>query len=173
MFPASLVEKASFLLDTCRGKGLWLATAESCTGGLVGALLTSVAGSSDVYERGFITYTNEAKHELLGVGQEPLRQFGAVSAVVAEQMARGALTHSRADCAVSITGIAGPGGGSPGKPVGLVWFGVAARYGSGHSTERRFGDVGRQEVRLAAVATAIDLLIEAAHSLPVNQVPRP
>jgi nicotinamide-nucleotide amidase len=168
MFPASLIDSASRLLGICRDKGLRLATAESCTGGLVGALLTSIPGSSAVYERGFITYTNEAKQELLGVDAAALRNFGAVSSIVAKQMAIGALDRSRADCAVSITGIAGPGGGSEEKPVGLVWFGIATRDGAASAVERRFGDLGRDRVRIASVATAIELLEQEATMPPAD-----
>ncbi len=119
--------KTEALLASCRRKGLLLATAESCTGGLVAALLTSIAGSSDVFERGFVTYSNRAKEELLGVDPGLLARFGAVSAEVARAMTEGALAHSAAQIALAVTGIAGPGGGSPEKPVGLVYFGVGQR----------------------------------------------
>src|SRR5262245_48999066 len=122
MFPPDLVAEAAALLDTCRRRGLMLASAESCTGGLVAALLTEIAGSSDVVERGFVTYSNAAKHELLGVPQAMLATHGAVSDPVARAMADGALANSKADAAVAITGVAGPGGGSLEKPVGLVHF---------------------------------------------------
>src|SRR5438045_9145571 len=118
----ALIVQARALLDLCRGKDLKIATAESCTGGLVAATLTEIAGSSDVVERGFVTYSNAAKTAMLGVRADVIARFGAVSRETAEAMAQGALAHSPANLAVSITGIAGPGGGSPGQPVGLVPF---------------------------------------------------
>ena len=162
LFAPPLLEAASALLDVCRARGLKIATAESCTGGLVAGLLTEIAGSSDVVERGFVTYSNDAKRELIGVSAETLAAHGAVSEETAREMAQGALRHSRADVAVSITGVAGPGGGSAAKPVGLVHF---ACYGPGErrvAVERRFGDLGRGAVRLEAVAQALALLAEAA-----------
>ena len=138
-----------------------LATAESCTGGLVAALLTDVPGSSAAFERGFVTYSNAAKAEMLGVDPALIAAEGAVSAAVARGMASGALAHSRADAAVSITGVAGPGGGTAAKPVGLVHFACARRGGSVVAVERRFGDIGRSAVRLASVAEALGLF-EAA-----------
>src|SRR5499427_4160717 len=120
---------AHALLDLCRAKRLMIATAESCTGGLVAAMLTEIPGSSDVLERGFVTYSNAAKTAMLGVPADVIARFGAVSRETAGAMAQGALTHSPADLAVSITGIAGPGGGSPDKPVGLVHFAAAAGGG--------------------------------------------
>ena len=163
MFPADLIAEAARLLDDLRVRGLKLATAESCTGGLVAALLTEIAGSSDVVERGFVTYSNAAKHELLGVPEAMLAAHGAVSEAVARAMAEGALAHSRADVAVSITGVAGPGGGSAEKPVGLVHFG-AARRGDRNVLHRecRFGDIGRGGVRLASLRVALQLISRAA-----------
>jgi len=161
MFEAELVARAAALLELYRGRGLMLATAESCTGGLVAALLTEVAGSSNVVERGFVTYSNEAKTELLGVPADLIGQHGAVSEVVARAMAEGALVHSRADRTVAVTGIAGPGGGSPQKPVGLVHFASARRGGDVVHVERRFGDLGRGGVRRAALLEALRLLEEA------------
>jgi nicotinamide-nucleotide amidase len=140
------------------------ATAESCTGGLVAALITEIAGSSDVFERGFVTYSNAAKIDSLGVAPGLIESFGAVSAEVAAAMATGALWHSRGHVAVSITGIAGPGGGSPEKPVGLVHFGCAVKGGGIIIQERRFGDHGRSAIRLAAVEVAIELLFDACQS---------
>ena len=144
-----------------RAKKMMLATAESCTGGLVTACLTEIAGSSDVVERGFVTYSNEAKTEMLGVPADLIKNHGAVSEEVARAMAEGALAHSRADVAVSITGIAGPDGATPGKPVGLVHFGLDREA---HPTiaRREIFDGDRQAVRRAAVMTAFDLLQEAA-----------
>src|SRR5689334_22129628 len=127
MADAELEARARALLDLCRSKKLTIATAESCTGGLVAATLTEIPGSSDVVERGFVTYSNAAKQAMLGVPAATLEQFGAVSRETAEAMAQGALAHSPADIVVSMTGIAGPGGGTASKPVGLVHFGAAAR----------------------------------------------
>jgi len=163
MFSEPFKSRAVALIDSCRAAGLTVATAESCTGGLLAALITAIPGSSDVFERGFVTYSNAAKIESLGVAPQILERFGAVSAEAARAMAAGALTHSPASMALSITGIAGPGGGSPEKPVGLVHFGLARRGGAIIAVEKRFGEIGREEVRSAAIATAIDLLLEAAH----------
>lgn len=162
MFTAEMRERAAALIGGFRDKGLTAATAESCTGGLVAGLITEIPGSSDVFERGFVTYSNAAKIECLGVEARLLDSFGAVSAEVAKAMAAGALARSRADVAVSITGIAGPGGGSAEKPVGLVHFASARKGGEIVAVERRFGDIGRTAVRLASVALALDLLLEAA-----------
>jgi nicotinamide-nucleotide amidase len=153
----ALIEKAEALLEDYRRAGRKLATAESCTGGLLTACLTEIPGSSDVVERGFITYSNEAKTEVLDVSGELIGQVGAVSAEVAEAMAAGAIAHSRADAAVAITGIAGPGGGSAEKPVGLVYLG-AARRGAGSSHERHVFAGDRAAVRRASVEAALDLL---------------
>jgi nicotinamide-nucleotide amidase len=165
-FPPDLIAEASALLDGFRKRGLKLATAESCTGGLVAGLLTEIAGSSDVVERGFVTYSNAAKHELLGVPEAMLAAHGAVSAPVARAMAEGALAHSSADVAVSVTGVAGPGGGSAEKPVGLVHFAAACRVGPESNRvlhrERRFGNIGRGEIRLASVREALQLISRAA-----------
>ena len=131
-------------------------------GRIVAALLTEIAGSSDVVERGFVTYSNDAKQDLLGVSAQTLASEGAVSQAAAREMALGALARSRADVAVSITGVAGPGGGSLTKPVGLVHFGCAQRGGAVTTVERRFGDLGRGAVRLASVEQAISMLETAA-----------
>jgi nicotinamide-nucleotide amidase len=155
---------ASALLERCKAKGLMLATAESCTGGLVAGALTDIAGSSAVVERGFVTYTNDSKQEMLGVPADTLARHGAVSRETAEAMAKGALAHAPADLAVSITGIAGPGGGSETKPVGLVHFAAASRCGQLMHCERRYGDVGRAEVRRRAVLEALSMLTELAAS---------
>jgi len=135
-----------------------VATAESCTGGLIAGLLTEIPGSSFVVERGFVVYSNEAKEETLGVPPATLAAHGAVSEATARAMAEGALNASRADVAVSVTGIAGPDGGSAEKPVGLVWFGCARRGAATIAREERFGDIGRSAVRLASVATALELM---------------
>jgi nicotinamide-nucleotide amidase len=150
------------VLDCCRVRGLKVATAESCTGGLVAAWLTDVPGSSDVVDRGFVTYSNDAKRTMLDVESDILDEHGAVSRPTAEAMARGALAHSSADVAVAVTGIAGPGGGSAEKPVGLVHFAAAARNGRLTHREQRYGDIGRSEIRRLSVSEALDLLAELA-----------
>lgn len=147
------------LLDLARAKGAKIATAESCTGGMIGAALTDIAGSSDVFERGFITYSNAAKIEMLGVQPETLAAHGAVSEEVAAEMAAGALAQSQATVAVSVTGIAGPGG-SEFKPEGRVCFGLATAAGT-HTETVEFGAIGRGAVRRATVAHALDLLAGA------------
>lgn len=157
-----LIEAARALLDLCRQRGMRIATAESCTGGLLAAVLTEIPGSSDVVERGFVTYSNEAKQEMLGVPATTLARFGAVSRETAEVMAKGAIARAPVDVAVSITGIAGPGGGSPEKPVGLVHFVGAARGGQMIGRECRYGEIGRRKVRAAAVLEAIAILRELA-----------
>jgi nicotinamide-nucleotide amidase len=162
MADSQIQAAAIALLDLCKAQKLMVATAESCTGGLVAGALTDIAGSSAVVDRGFVTYTNEAKHEMLGVPADTLNKFGAVSRETAEAMARGALGHANADIVVSITGIAGPGGGSPGKPVGLVHFAAAARDGRLNHREQRFGDIGRAEVRRLSVLEALAMLTELA-----------
>jgi nicotinamide-nucleotide amidase len=157
-FDTELLARADALVKLYMQRGWMLATAESCTGGLVAGLLTEIAGSSAVVERGFVTYSNAAKEELLGVPRDMLERHGAVSGQVARAMAEGALARSAADVAVAITGIAGPGGGTAEKPVGLVHFATAARTGQTQHAERRFGDLGRSPVRRAAILTALDLL---------------
>ena len=149
---------ATAVLDACRRRGLMIATAESCTGGLVAAALTEIAGSSDVVDRGFVTYSNAAKQQVLRVPADILRNHGAVSRETAEAMARGAVAASAADIAVAITGIAGPGGGSDGKPVGLVHFAVAARGGALAAEEMRYGALGRAQVRYKSVLQALSML---------------
>ncbi len=163
-FPPALLDRAASLLDACRARALRIATAESCTGGLVAALLTEIAGSSSAFERGFVTYSNEAKAALLGVDPDLIGRDGAVSGAVARAMAEGALSRSRADLAVAVTGVAGPGGGTEAKPVGLVHFALARRGADTRHAERRFGDVGRSAVREAAVEQALALLEEAARA---------
>ena len=157
MFSDALRARAESLLAAARARGLKIATAESCTGGLVAGLLTEIPGSSDVVERGFVTYSNDAKREMLGVPHEMLVAYGAVSEQVARALAQGALQHSRADLAVSVTGVAGPGGGTMDKPVGLVHF-AAARGDTVIHRECRFGDIGRDEVRLKSVEVALEML---------------
>ena len=151
---------AENVLSRCRARGMMLATAESCTGGMIAGALTEIAGSSDVVERGFVTYSNAAKTELLGVKASLIDAHGAVSSEVAAAMAEGALAHAPVDLAVSVTGIAGPGGATPGKPVGLVWFGLARR-GKPVRTEHHVFHGDRSLVRRAAVARALALLAAA------------
>ena len=159
---AELRGQARLLLDLCRARRLTIATAESCTGGAVAAALTDVAGSSDVFERGFVTYSNEAKEAMLDVPASTIGSYGAVSRETAEAMARGALAHAPVDLAVSVTGIAGPQGASPGKPLGLVHFAAASRAGQLVHAERKFGDVGRAQIRRASVEQALAMLSELA-----------
>ncbi len=153
----TLLDDAAALLEACRTRRLMLATAESCTGGLIAAALTAIPGSSDVVERGFVTYSNAAKTELVGVPAALIAEHGAVSEPVARAMAEGAIAHSRADIAVSVTGVAGPGGGTATKPVGLVWLGLARR---GHPTaaERHIFPGDRTAIREATVARAFALI---------------
>lgn len=153
---------ARALLDLCKMRKLTIATAESCTGGLVCASLVDIPGSSAVVTSGFITYSNEAKHELLGVSTQTLETFGAVSKETAVSMATGALKELKADLTVSVTGIAGPGGATRGKPVGLVHFAVAARDGRVIAREKRFGAIGRTAVRMRSVVEALKMLTELA-----------
>lgn len=153
---------AKAVLDACRARGLKVATAESCTGGLVTGALTDIAGSSDVLDRGFVTYSNEAKQQMLGVPADILRDHGAVSRQTAEAMARGALGRANADLVIAITGIAGPDGGNTDKPVGLVHFAAAARDGALTHAEKRYGDIGRAEVRYKSVLQALAMLKEIA-----------
>lgn len=162
MFTDGDRDRATLLLAMCRTASLKIVTAESCTGGLIAALLTDIAGSSDVVERGFVTYSNEAKMELLGVPTETLAQHGAVSRETALAMAGGALRNSRAQIAVAVTGVAGPGGGSPDKPIGLVHLAAVHADGRIWHREMRYGDIGRVEVREATMRTALDLLADAA-----------
>jgi nicotinamide-nucleotide amidase len=166
MFSAALLALVEKLLADARVRKLKIVTAESCTGGLIAGLLTEIAGSSDVVERGFVTYSNEAKEEMLGVPSALIRQHGAVSSQVALAMAEGALRNSLANVAVSVTGIAGPTGGTAEKPVGLVYIATRTRpdvttpleFTGTTVAECRFGDVGRNEVRLRTVETALRML---------------
>lgn len=161
MFPEDLVEEAQRLLDVLRQRQLKLVTAESCTGGLIAGLLTEIPGSSDVLERGYITYSNAAKSSCLGVDPQLIAQHGAVSEEVARAMAAGALANSAADLAVSVTGVAGPGGGTAEKPVGLVHFAAARKGRPIMHLESRFGDLGRSVIRLESVRAALDLVTAA------------
>jgi nicotinamide-nucleotide amidase len=159
---AELQSAARRIIETCTARGLTIATAESCTGGLVAGALTEIAGSSAVVLCGFVTYSNEAKQSMLGVPAEVLAAHGAVSRATAQAMAEGALENSPATLSVAITGIAGPGGGSAEKPVGLVHFAAAARAGGRIARERRYGDIGRAAVRHASVLEAVAMLEELA-----------
>jgi len=150
------------LVELCRARGLTVATAESCTGGLVAGAITAIAGSSDVLDRGFVTYSNAAKEAMLGVPAQTLAAHGAVSRETAAAMAQGALARAPVDLAVAVTGIAGPGGGSAEKPVGLVHFAAAARDGRKSHREQRFGDIGRAAIRQQSVLVALALLAELA-----------
>ncbi|MBS8259443.1 CinA family protein [Roseibium polysiphoniae] len=156
--------KAESIVADARRKGLIIATAESCTGGLIAGLLTEVPGSSAVIDRGFVTYSNEAKQEMLGVPFETLEAVGAVSRETAIAMAEGALKNSHADMAVSVTGIAGPGGGSSQKPVGTVHLALAAKNQKTEHLAAQFGDLGRDEVRLQAVVKALELISNSINS---------
>lgn len=158
MFSEEILRLAEAVLAEARSKGLKIATAESCTGGLVAGALTAIAGSSDVFERGFVAYSNNAKMEALGVVEDTLHKFGAVSAPTAVAMAEGAIANSRAQVSVAVTGVAGPGGGTPEKPVGLVHFAVARRGGATDFEHRTFGDIGRSEIRMASVVVALEML---------------
>jgi nicotinamide-nucleotide amidase len=157
MIDTAILVEAEALLAACRARGVQLATAESCTGGLIAAALTAIAGSSDVVDRGFVTYSNAAKTQMLGVPADVIAAVGAVSQQVAGLMASGALAQSGAGIAVAVTGVAGPGGGSADKPVGLVWFGLAVRGGAVRTDHRVFpGD--RTAIRAATVAHAFAMI---------------
>lgn len=157
MFSNEIMDQAEKLVEALRQRKLMMATAESCTGGLLAGLITTVPGTSDVFERGFVTYTNESKMQMIGVPEAILNEQGAVSRECAEAMAKGALAGSSADLAISITGIAGPTGATPAKPVGLVHFGLAGRDGLLQHRQERFpGD--RTAIRLASLEVAMELL---------------
>lgn len=161
MFSAELIDEAQGLLGELRARQLMLATAESCTGGLLIGLLTEVPGASDVVERGFVTYSNEAKTACLGVAPQLLARRGAVSGEVAHAMAEGALVHSEADLAIAVTGVAGPGGGTAAKPVGLVCLAIARAGATPLQREWRFGDIGRSRIRLETVRAALGFVRQA------------
>ncbi len=150
---------AQRLVDRAAARGLMVAAAESCTGGMLAGAITDIPGASAVFERGFVTYSNAAKSEMLGVRTDLIHQFGAVSQPVAKAMAKGALARSPADLAISITGVAGPSGGSEVKPVGLVWFALAKRHGEIRTERRVFAGGDRNFVRLRATQTALQLLL--------------
>jgi nicotinamide-nucleotide amidase len=163
VFDSETLALAEAVLAACRARGWHLATAESCTGGLVVAALTAIAGSSDVVERSFVAYSNDAKMELLGVSAETIAAHGAVSAQTVAAMARGVIARAPVDLAVSITGVVGPGGGTPQKPVGLVYLGIARKDG-GARVERRIFNGDRTAVREAALVLALELLQEEARA---------
>ena len=169
MFDDEITWAAVALLDHCKAKALTLATAESCTGGLVAAALSEISGSSLVLDRGFVTYSNEAKQQMLGVTPATIDVYGAVSKECAEEMAKGALAHAQVDLAVSITGIAGPTGAVPGKPIGMVYFCAASRSGRVIAHDRKFGDIGRSQVRRASLLQALAMVQELAE----KEEPRP
>ncbi len=157
MFSDDLIAAAAEILADCRKANLKIVTAESCTGGLIASLLTEFSGSSDVVDCGFVTYSNEAKSNCLGVADELIAQHGAVSDQVAREMAVGALEHSNADVAIAVTGVAGPGGGTAEKPVGLVYVAVQRLGQEPLIKECRFGDIGRGGVRMASVSAALQM----------------
>ena len=155
---------ARLFLDDAEQRRLKVTTAESCTGGLLSALLVEIPGSSKVFERGFVTYSNKAKEEMLGVPGDLLADYGAVSESVARAMAEGALEESRANISIAITGVAGPGGGTRLKPVGTVHFALARENAAIRHQEEYFGDIGRAEIRMASVETALRMLSESVSS---------
>jgi len=161
-FPNDIIAQAEAIIRDFTAGGLMVSTAESCTGGLIAGALTEISGSSAVVDRGFVTYTNTAKIEMLGVEEETLIRFGAVSQETARQMVHGALFRSRAAVAVAVTGIAGPGGGSAEKPVGLVHLAAKSRSGRLIHRKMLYGDIGRDQVRLATVRTALGMIQELA-----------
>ncbi len=164
-FPPEIISRAESLIELCRNKDIRLSTIESCTGGLLSGCLTEIAGSSDVLDRGFVTYSNEAKHEEVGVSSESLEQFGAVSDVVAREMCAGAMRREGIGAAVSLTGIAGPSGGTDTNPVGLVFIGIATKSAA-PVAHRYVFDGNRQEVRAAAIVEALELLTSAIDENP-------
>lgn len=169
MLDDDIVEAAKRLLDICRRKNLTVATVESCTAGLVAGTLTEVPGTSSILDRGFVTYSNQAKEDMVGVSAATLKAHGAVSRQTAEEMARGAIANAPVDLAISVTGIAGPDGGSTEKPVGLVHFAAASRSGRLVHAEKRFGDIGRSDVRKQSVLQAFRML----HDLAEGEASRP
>jgi nicotinamide-nucleotide amidase len=165
VFAAEQMAMAAKIIAACRDGHLILSSAESCTGGLIAACITEVPGSSVAFDRGFVTYSNIAKQEMLGVSAATLNTFGAVSKETALEMAQGALARSSAHIAISVTGIAGPGGGSSEKPVGLVCFAAASRSGLIIQRDRRFGDIGRSDVRHMALDAGLQLTSELLDAL--------
>ena len=157
MLDEEIISVAGLLIERLKAHGLWMTTAESCTGGLISGALTAIAGSSDVFGVGFVTYANQAKIDCLGVSPLSLEKDGAVSEAVAFEMVHGALEMSGADIALAVTGIAGPGGGSLEKPVGLVYIAAARRDGPAKIDRHEFGDIGRDQVRRETVLNALKL----------------
>lgn len=164
LYGADIEAQAAEIIAAYRDRGWMIATAESCTGGLIAGALTEIAGSSAVVDRGFVTYTNQAKMDLIGVSASTLEVFGAVSKETALQMAHGALMRSGAEVSVAVTGIAGPGGGSAEKPVGLVHLALKTRSGLIDHREMRYGEIGRDQVRLQTVKTALEMLAATAQT---------
>ncbi|KQV81390.1 CinA family protein [Rhizobium sp. Root1220] len=164
LFPVDIASQAEMIIRDFSAAGLMVSAAESCTGGLILGALTDISGSSAVVDRGFVTYTNTAKIEMLGVEDATLARYGAVSEETARQMVHGALFRSRAAIAVAVTGIAGPGGGSTDKPVGLVHLAVKSRAGRLTHRKMLYGDIGRDQVRLATVRTALGMILELAQA---------
>lgn len=160
LWPQDIEETARSLVADFTGKKLLIATAESCTAGLIAGAITEIAGSSNVFDRGFVTYSNEAKREMIGVANATLKAHGAVSRPTALEMAQGAIGNSGANISIAVTGIAGPGGGTDEKPVGLVHLAAARTGRETLHREMRYGDIGRSAVRLATVRTALEMLIE-------------
>ena len=165
MFPLETLHLAEKTVSTLASRGTMIVTAESCTGGLIASALTSVPGSSEAVYGGFVTYANEAKQTMIGVPETLIKEFGAVSEQVARAMAEGALKASEAAISIAVTGIAGPGGGTPQKPVGLVHFGCATTNLTLHR-EIHFGDIGRDEIRLATVNSALEMVLEVLANQP-------
>ena len=168
MFSQEIRSKVSFLLETCRAKGIHISTGESCTGGLIAAALTEISGSSDVFERGFVTYQDQSKVENLGVSQQTLAAHGAVSEPVAREMATGILNQSESQVSVAVTGIAGPGGSSSEKPVGLVHIVCSSTDGVSRHQRCEFGEIGREGIRDATVREALDILIQIVAAYPAK-----
>ena len=164
LFPGDIIALSTGIIEEFSARGLTIATAESCTGGLIAGALTDIAGSSAVVDRGFVTYSNTAKHEMIGVREETLAQFGAVSRETALVMVEGALKAAGTSLAVAVTGIAGPGGGSTEKPVGLVHLAAASKTGKLIHREMRYGDLGRTAIRLATVRTALEMLLDVSQA---------
>jgi len=167
MYPKPLINKTKGILETCQSKRLRLVVAESCTGGLLGGLLTAVPGSSSVFDRGFITYSNQAKVQILGVKKEVLQNYGAVSKETAFSMCAGALNRSTGHIAIAITGIAGPDGGTEDKPVGTVFVACMSRYGQRLSTQAKLGDIGRDQIRERTLDVALQLARKVVDAAPV------
>lgn len=163
-FPQEILALARKIITEFTARGLMVSTAESCTGGLIAGALTEISGSSAVVDRGFVTYTNTAKIEMLGVQEGTLERFGAVSGETALQMVHGALFRSHADLAVAVTGIAGPSGGSADKPVGLVHLVAKSKAGGLIHREMHYGNIGRDKVRLGTVMTALEMLLELSQA---------